>query len=153
MNTTIVEPFSTAALNVLPQLGFEVSLGDIIECDRKLDVPGVIVVIGITGGLHGNVIFAMNEDCAKMIASTMMMGMPIEQFDDMAQSAVSELSNMLAANTCIELSGKGVTADISTPTLMYGQFTATASFDHVTRVELQINGFPYYIYVSLESKE
>lgn len=151
MITKIYEPFSTTALNIFSQLGFsDVKIGDVTECSKKLDTPGVIVIIGFTGDLHGNAIFAMDENCAKNIASTMMMGMPVEEFDEMAQSAVGELGNMLSANTCIEFASKGITADISTPTLMHGIFTATASYDHVWRIELSINDMPFYIFVSCE---
>jgi chemotaxis protein CheX len=83
-----------------------------------------------------------------------MMGMsePAVEFDEMAQSAVSELSNMLTANASIELSGNGITTDISTPTLMYGDFTANASFESVVKIELLADGMPFYIYVSLEQR-
>lgn len=51
----------------------------------------------------------------------MMMGLPVEELNEMAQSALSELSNMLTANASINFSNIGVNVNISTPTLMYGQ--------------------------------
>lgn len=147
----IYEPFQATALNVFSQLGFsDVKVVDVTRCGKNLDTPGVVVVIGFTGDLHGSAVFGMNEDCAKSIASTMMMGTPVETFDEMAQSAVGELGNMLSANTCIEFASQGITADISTPTLMHGIFTTTASHDHVWRIELSVNGLPFYIFVSCE---
>jgi chemotaxis protein CheX len=152
MNKKLTVPFSNSFLSVMPQLGMtDVKLIGEEECDRKINAPGVVVIIGLTGDVHGNVIFALSEDGAKMIASTMM-AMPVEEFDDMAQSAVSELSNMLAATACTDLSAMGITADISTPTLMYGVFNANASFDHVSRIEMSAGGMPFYIYVALEQK-
>jgi len=152
MNEEYAVPFSNAFLNVMPQLGMtDVKLIGIQECDKKITAPGVVVIIGITGDIHGNVIYSMSEDVAKKIASTMM-GMNAEEFDDIAQSAVSELSNMLSASGCTELAAQGINADISTPTLMYGKFNANASFDRVLRVEMLANGLPFFIYVSLEKK-
>ena len=152
MDKDIIDSFSDAFLNVMPQLGFtEVSLQSQEECGKRITEPGVVVIIGIIGDLHGNIILAMDETTAKKVASTMMF-MEVEAFDEMAQSAVSELGNMLAANACINLSGKEITADISTPTLMYGSFNATASFDNVMRIQLLADGFPFSIYVSLQQK-
>jgi chemotaxis protein CheX len=93
----------------------------------------------------------MDDAVALKVASTMM-GMPVESFDEMAQSAVSELGNMLAANACTEFAAGGVKADVSTPTLMYGSFSANASFDRVIRAQMSLDGSPFYIYVSLERK-
>ncbi len=150
MNKNVIESYSASFINVMPQLGLSnLNFIGVEDFGRKIITPGVIVIIGVVGDLHGNVIFAMSEDIAKTIASTMM-GMPVDAFDDMAQSAVSELSNMLAANACIELSGRGITADISTPTLMYGDFTANSSFENCSRIEMSLEGLPFYIYVSLE---
>jgi chemotaxis protein CheX len=153
MNKDIIEPFSITALKVFPELGFsDINLGSLSECGRQLNTPGVIVIIGVTGDLQGNVIFSMCEDCAKFLASTMMMGAPVEEFDEMAQSALGELGNMLAANSCIELVSKGFTADISTPTIMHGGISASASFEPVTKIEILISGHPFNIYVSLQPK-
>jgi chemotaxis protein CheX len=51
----------------------------------------------------------------------MMMGMPVENLDEMAQSALSELSNMLTANAATNLTAMGYEVDISTPSLTVGQ--------------------------------
>lgn len=153
MNDKFAEPFIESALSVFPQLGVSgVRIGSIKELGKKIDAPGVIVILGVIGDLRGNVIYGMSEECAMKIASTMMMGMEVKKFDEMAQSAVSELSNMLTATAATELTKKGITTDISTPTLMYGAFTASASFEHVTCIETFLDDEPFYIYVSLENK-
>jgi chemotaxis protein CheX len=151
MNTKSAEPFISSFMNVMPQLGFsDVQRGSIEEVEKKIESPGVIVIIGVVGDLRGNVIYGMSEEYAKKIASTMMMGMEVAEFDEMAQSAISELSNMLTATASTEFTSLGIKTDISTPTLMYGEFTACASFEHVIRLELFAEGLPFYIYVSLE---
>lgn len=153
MSNKYEEAFSNTFLNVMPQFGIEnIALESQTECGNKINAPGVVCIVGVTGELHGNVIFAMTEDCAKKIASSMMGGMPIEAFDEMAQSAISELGNMLAAGACTYLEVMGIKADISTPTLMHGDFAVQASFEQVTRLEMQIDDMHFYIYVSLERK-
>lgn len=151
MSNKYEEAFSNTFLNIMPQFGIEdIALESQTECGSKINAPGVVCIVGVTGELHGNVIFAMTEACAKRIASAMMGGMPIEAFDEMAQSAVSELGNMLAAGACTYLEVMGIKADISTPTLMHGDFAVQASFNQVTCLQMRISDTFFYIYVSLE---
>ena len=52
------------------------------------------------------------------IASTMMGGMPVAQFDELPQSAISELVNMVTANSAIRFEQLGMQVDISPPSLV-----------------------------------
>ena len=49
-----------------------------------------------------------------------MMGMPVDTFDEMAKSAISELSNMITGNASTSLASQGLEIDISPPTLITG---------------------------------
>ena len=82
---------------------------------------GVSVIVGFTKQLRGNAVYNMDEETAKYIASTMMMGMPVAEFDAMAQSAISEMSNMLTATAATNLAGMELEVDISTPSLSIGE--------------------------------
>ena len=147
------EQFCNSFMSIMPQLGIEnISLTAIDDCGNHIDTPGIVCIIGIIGDLKGNVIFAMNEDCAKKIASDMMGGMDVDDFDETAQSAISELGNMLAATACTELSMIGFTVDVSTPTLMHGTFSVSANKDHVIKITMKIDAFPFYMFVSLDKK-
>ena len=122
MDVKQMAPFVDALANVMPQLGFqEVSRGALRLSTDKLTSKGVMVVIGLTEMLRGNIVYNFTADTARAIASTMMMGMPVPELDDMAQSAISELGNMLAANAGILLEGQGVSMNISPPTLIVGE--------------------------------
>lgn len=106
----------------MPQLGFNnVRIGKMGAKKKDLVDTGVVIILGIVGDVKGNVVYTLSVDSAKRIASTMMMGMPIEQFDDMAKSALQELTNMLTANAATFFSNIGITIDISTPTLLQGE--------------------------------
>ena len=121
MDVKILLPFVEAIANVMPQLGFEsVSRGGLKLTKGSINSNGVLVNIGLIGMLEGNVLYNINYDAAKNIASKMMMGMAVPEFDSIAQSAVCELGNMLAANAAIALEGQGVQIDISPPTLVVG---------------------------------
>lgn len=153
MNSKYISAFANAVFNVIPQLGIEnVEQEKIIELGKSIGTAGVVCIVGIIGDLTGNVFFSMSEDGAKGIASKMMGGMEVTEFDELTQSAISELSNMLAANACIGLSELEKNVDISTPTLMQGVFTISGSYDKVTYIEMKIDGIAFNVYISLEER-
>ncbi|WP_331485718.1 MULTISPECIES: chemotaxis protein CheX [Lacrimispora] len=140
-----MNPFIQAFFSVMPQLGFDdIKKEGISLKDDNLISTGVIMTVGIVGEVKGNVVYCLGLEDAKKIASTMMMGMPVEEFDEMAQSAVSELANMLTANAATFFSEIGITVDISTPTLLYGtNVSIKMSSNQVLCVKLSANGIPF----------
>ena len=122
MDAKCVNPFIESFTAVMPQLGFSnIRLGKLNAKSKEVTGSGVVVVLGIVGDIRGNVVYLMQTDSAKKIASTMMMGMPIDEFDEMAGSAISELTNMLTANAATCFSNIGIRVDISTPTMLQGE--------------------------------
>lgn len=151
MNKEIITAFNNAVLNVIPMFGIaDVKFLSEKTYGKQIETNGVVGIIGIIGELTGNVYFSMSEDCAKKIASYMMGGMEVSEFDELAQSAISELSNMLAANASIILSETGKMIDISTPTLMSGEFTISFSFLDVVCLEMLIEDLPFKVYLSIK---
>ena len=67
--------------------------------------------------------------------------MPVAEMDEMAQSALSEMSNMLTANAATNLAAMGYTVDISTPSLTVGQdFQIKISSENYLVVEMDLGG-------------
>ncbi|MCI6085504.1 chemotaxis protein CheX [Selenomonas sp.] len=121
MDAKLVNPFVSAVESVLPQMGFQPPTRSSLNVRQKnVEGLGVSVIVGFTKQLRGNVVYNMSEDTAKFIASTMMMGMPVAEFDAMAQSAISEMSNMLTATAATNLTALSLEVDISTPSLSIG---------------------------------
>lgn len=152
MDIKYINPFLNSLTAILPLVG----LGDIQKKNlsvqgKHIESPGVMVIVGIMGDIKGNVIYSTTLDNAKKISSIMMMGAPVEDFNEIAQSAISELTNMLAGNTATEFCNIGININISTPTLIHGEFTANASSDNVLCVELLINGMVFYVNIALEN--
>ncbi len=102
----------------MPQLGY-CNIREEQVSTKSLDSldSGVNIIIGIVGALRGNVIFSIGPQTAKAIASTMM-GIAVDELDDMAKSALSELANMLTATAVTTFYSMGKPIDISTPTLL-----------------------------------
>lgn len=121
MDAALATPFIKAFFELLPQLGFqEVKRGKLRVSEKMAVSLDVIAVVGLSQQLKGNVAYAMSQETAKKFASVMMMGMPVEQLDEMSQSAISEASNMLTANAAMTLEAQGLKVNISPPTLVIG---------------------------------
>lgn len=123
MDVKNINPVLKSFVTILKQLGFH-------NVERKsLSVEGSVLIntgcmvnVGVVGTLKGSIVIGMDVESAKKIASVMMMGMEIADFDAMAQSAVCEMTNMICANSCINFESTGTTGiDISPPTLLLGQ--------------------------------
>ncbi|MDR5588954.1 MULTISPECIES: chemotaxis protein CheX [Clostridium] len=150
MDVNNINPIVDAFTNVMPQLGLsDIKKNGVSEKGRFIESPGVIIIIGLIGDIKGNIIYTMNEEDAKKIASAMMMGMPVDEFNELAQSAISELVNMLTANASTNFSNNNVNVDISTPTLIHGKFTANSSSDKVVCISMEINGAVIDVNISL----
>jgi len=122
MNVEYINPFTQATFDVLTMLGsFDPKLGKPSVKSDALISNGVVIVVGIIGEVKGQVCYSFTEDTARAIASTMMMGMPVDFFDEMAKSAVSELTNMISGNASTGIAAKGFNIDISPPTLVTGE--------------------------------
>ncbi|WXR61733.1 chemotaxis protein CheX [Peptostreptococcaceae bacterium AGR-M142] len=153
MDIKYINPFVEGFLNVMPVLGFQdVKRNSVrVREDNTIQYSGVALMLGIVGDIKGNVIYGLELDSAKKIASKMMMGMPVEELNDMAQSAISELSNMLTANASTNFEKMGININISTPTLMYGEsFEAKMNTETVLCIEMMADGIPLEINVALQ---
>lgn len=152
MDVKHINPFVESFANVMPQIGFSnIQKGGLSVKGKDFKNSGVIIIVGIVGALKGNVVYSTSIENAKKIASTMMMGMPVAELDDMSQSALSELTNMLTANAATSFSNLGVNIDISTPTLLHGDnISAKMSSDKVLCVQLLADGIPIDINIAFE---
>jgi chemotaxis protein CheX len=142
MDVKFVNPFINAITTVLPQLGFlTITRGKLSTREKAMPSLGVTVLIGFTKSVRGNVAYNMTTEAACKIASTMMMGMPVATFDEMAQSAISELSNMVTANAATNLASMDFEVDISTPSLTLGDnFSVKISDIQYLVIEMDIDG-------------
>ena len=152
MDAKLVNPFVDAFVAVMPQMGFPEPKRAKMSVKTKNAISlGVAVIVGFTKQLRGNIVYNMSEDTAKFIASTMMMGMPVENFDEMAQSAISEMSNMLTANASINFSNDGINVDISVPTMMYGEeIEINLQKDNIVCIDFDVDGIVLSVNVALD---
>ena len=152
MDVKYINPFIQAFTNVIPQLGFNtVKKNKLSVKNQDLLSSGVTIIVGLVGDIKGNVAYCVSMDNAKKIASSMMMGMPISEFDEMAQSALSELANMLTANAATVFAELEVSIDISTPTLLHGEnISIKMNSNKVLCVEFLVDDIPIEINIAFE---
>lgn len=128
MKVEYVNPFVQATVDVLQGIG-DVSpkKGSLKMLNKPAPSYGVSSLIGVVGEVKGQVVYSLKEETAKKIASVMMMGMPVDDFDEIAKSAISELSNMITGNAVTQLVATGVNVDISPPSLITGNNVVISS--------------------------
>lgn len=153
MDVKYVNPFVESFATVMPQLGFgNIQKGNLSVKGKELVGSGVIIIVGIVGAIKGNVVYYLDIENAKKIASTMMMGMPVNEFDEMSRSALSELTNMLTANAATCFSAIDIPIDISTPTLLHGENIAVEMSSHqVLCIQMLADGIPVDINIAFEN--
>lgn len=152
MDVKLINPIMNAFSEVLPQIGFDsVERKSVSVVSNSLINPGVVVNIAMIGQIKGVILIGMSIDAAKDFVSKMMMGMQIVEFDDIAQSAVSEVSNMVSAGACTRFCDIGVNGlDISPPTLIMGQ-GGTVKFPVPVVIDISFlaDNIPVNLYVGL----
>lgn len=118
MNVQYLNPVIKASTFVLRQAcNIEVKVGKPYITQTKYKEEIFIVMMGITGELRGQVIMAMPTKLACGLASRMMMGMPVDELNDMAKSALGELMNMMMGNAMTYFSEMELLLDITPPTI------------------------------------
>lgn len=129
ISVDIINPFLMAATSIMKDIcQTEMKIGKPYVKTTEFDKESVAIMIGITGEMKGQVIMAFTYEDALLVASKMMMGMPVAELDDMATSAISELGNMIMGNAATIFSTKGIVIDITPPTLCRGSMTITQTY-------------------------
>jgi len=152
MDVNSINPILTAFADILPQIGFQkIEKKNISLVGSTFNYDGVLINLAVVGSIKGVILIGMNIDAAKRFASTMMMGMEVTDFDDLAQSAVSEMGNMVCANACTQFSKVGIEGlDISPPTIMVGQGgQATLPVPQTIVIQFLVDDIDVKVYVGL----
>lgn len=152
MDVNVINPIINAFAEILPQIGFQqVTRKSLSLAEADVDNAGVFVNIGFLGQLKGVVLIGLDLPSAMQFASKMMMGMPVTSFDALAQSAISEMGNMVCANACTKFASAGISGiDISPPTLMISEGgKVMLPVSKAIAVKLDVDGIEVEIYVAI----
>lgn len=121
MNVEHINPFIEASQAVIKQIvGLDTKLGKIFVKNSPYASDNILIIVGLTGKIRGQAVFAMNKSVALDIASSMMGGAEVIELDEISKSAISELTNMILGNTATILYNKGIGIEITPPTFLIG---------------------------------
>lgn len=116
MQSKHINPFLQSATTVIEQLcAVRPSRGAIKLQRLQITADLIWLKITIYGQLTGDILFSFPEPVALKIASGMMGGVQITEFDMISQSAISELGNMISGNASTLLYNEGIEIDITPP--------------------------------------
>lgn len=137
MRADFVNPFLVAATRVLETETKTKPIKGAVKLDQTpLVSRGITVVIGVTGFPQGVVLYDMTDRCAKAIVSAMI-GEPVAVFDQMAESAVAEMGNVITGLASVELENAGFSCKLTPPGLVTGS-GAVISTVEITRLVIPL---------------
>lgn len=121
MDVKYINPFLKAFDSVMNSFGATEVKKSAIKLKKDMTIEkDITTFIGIVGSIRGNISYSYDMKTAKEIIS-LMMGMEIEKFDNLARSAIGELSNMITGNALALLAENGEVLDVTTPTVVMGK--------------------------------
>ncbi|HBC75650.1 MAG TPA: hypothetical protein DC017_12525 [Candidatus Wallbacteria bacterium] len=121
----LINPFIEAATHVLPQIvtgisfnrtGLMISNDVAVSKDRH-----AVIILGVVGNVKGRVIYSLDNELAREIASRMTLESVSEEMGTLARSALAEMTNMVTGRAIALLVDSGYTVDFSPPTLFMGR--------------------------------
>lgn len=128
-----VNPFLNAVSRVLrDEAGLAVQRGQMSLTANSVTADDITVIIGVVGDIHGVVLYSLSERMAKGIVSTMI-GQDVPVFDALAESAISELANVITGQASAELDDGGFNCRLAPPTLVKGRgvYISTVRIDRL----------------------
>ncbi|MDE6434145.1 MAG: chemotaxis protein CheX [Lachnospiraceae bacterium] len=139
-----INPFLQSTISVFDSVTqLKLAIGKPSLAEFKFDSPVYTITVGVVGQMKGQAVISMSTDSAKDIASKMMYGMPVAELDEMACSALNELSNMIMGNTATIFSTQGKIIDITPPIAMAGAGLKMQSDISPIAVPLLLDGAEY----------
>jgi chemotaxis protein CheX len=139
-----INPFLQSTISIFESVTqLKLTVGRPALAEFSFASPVYTITVGIVGQMKGQAVLSMLLDNAKDIASKMMFGMPVTELDEMACSALNELSNMIMGNTATIFSTQGKIIDITPPIAMVGSDLKMKSDISPIAVPLLLDGKEY----------
>lgn len=152
MQVDMVNIFMNAAVQVLRQeIGELAVAGPVKVLSSAQTSEEVAVMVGVTGRIRGMVLLGMSERTAKTIVSRMM-GEPCPLFDELAQSGIAEMGNVITGIAGQGLEAEGYPVTISPPALIAGGPGIIISTVNIRRfvVPLRMSFGDLVVHIALE---
>ena len=121
INAEFVNPFLEAASAVFKSiLDVDLRRGKLVIKESPIPSLDVSIIIGITGGVTGEVVYSMGFVMVEKIANILMPGLSEEQIKSEYKDIIGELANMITGNAMNLFASSGTSIEITTPTVVEG---------------------------------
>ena len=152
LSVEYINPFLAAATSIMKSMcQLDVNIGKPYVKTTEFENDSLVIMIGVTGEMRGQVMIAFSVDIACDIASKMIMT-PVIELNELSMSAISELGNMILGNAATILSTKGIGIDITPPTLSHGEVSFTNTFTKSLCVPMDFDGHTAHLFLALRQE-
>jgi chemotaxis protein CheX len=129
VNVKFLNPFVDAATEVLKvECELVTERGDLTLHKSAHTSDDITVLISMVGQIQGVVMYSLSQETGLDMVSRVM-GQKFTTFDNLAQSGVAELGNVISGRATVKFSQSGYTSNISPPTLILGQGVSISTLD------------------------
>lgn len=137
MDVRFLSPFVEAAKAVLQaEVGMEIQRGKLSLQHSSLTTNVISVLISLIGEVEGVVLYSLSIPTSLGIVSRMI-GQEFDEFDELAQSGIAEMGNVITGRATMLLSQAGINSDISPPTVIIGKDIQVSTVDF-TRIAVPL---------------
>ncbi len=129
MNVKFLNPFIEAAYEtLLTDAKTEIRRGKLSLKNDAFVTEDVTVILSLVGQVEGLVFYSMNVRTALNLSSAML-GEQLEAFNELAQSGIAELGNVITGVASVKMADAGFESNISPPALLLGQGSRISTMD------------------------
>lgn len=100
------------------EMGLKLTRNELAKKESPMPSLPVSIILGITGPLRGQVVYAMDENFAYRVARAMLPNRLPAEVRKMVNSAVSEMANIITGQASIALAGESDTIHLTPPAVM-----------------------------------
>lgn len=112
----------------------------------------VVGIIGFTGEVSGNLVYSFKDQTVFEVIKSMV-GMELNEINEMVLNAVGELANMLSGNIATNLEKMGYKIEISPPSVINGKEITVKMEGVVIRLPAELNGHKFDVSIAIQEKE
>ena len=121
MRVHIVNRYVQAALDVISkETSLPVQRGGLMLEGNPYTTDDVTAVVGISGHLSGSIYLSMAETVALQLISAIL-GQESSELDDLGQSGIAEMANVIAGSAGIQLAEENIETIINPPLVLVGR--------------------------------
>lgn len=123
MDSRFINQFIAASLNVFKKVAdIELKKTGLDYFPKGTRIKtSIATILGIAGDFKGQFIIALEEQVTLALASGILMGAKVDTFDELAESAVAEVGNMIGGEASSLLYSSGYECDITVPSMVRGK--------------------------------